>query len=61
MDININSAKNYFSEMMDEVVRGREYFILKHGKPIARVVPVFEDAPTRAEITERLFSYQTLK
>ncbi|MDR1507697.1 MAG: type II toxin-antitoxin system Phd/YefM family antitoxin [Treponema sp.] len=60
MDINIDSAKNYFMEMMDEVVNGREYFILRHGKAIARIVPVFEDAPTRAEITERLFSYQTL-
>jgi prevent-host-death family protein len=61
MDINITSAKTYFMEMMEEVVQGREYFIMKHGKPLARIVPVFEDAPTRAEITERLFSYQTLK
>jgi prevent-host-death family protein len=60
MDININSAKDYFMEMMEEVERGREYFILKHGKPVARIVPVVEGAPARAEITERLFSYQTL-
>jgi prevent-host-death family protein len=60
MNINIDSAKNYFMEMMDEVVKGREYFIINHGKAVARIVPVFEDVPTRAEITERLFSYQTL-
>ncbi|MDR2048193.1 MAG: type II toxin-antitoxin system prevent-host-death family antitoxin [Treponema sp.] len=60
MNINIDSAKNYFTEMIEEVVNGREYFIIKHGKAVARIVPVFEDVPTRAEITERLFSYQTL-
>jgi prevent-host-death family protein len=60
MNINIDSAKNYFTEMIDEVVNGREYFIIKHGKTVARIVPVLEDVPSRAEITERLFSYQTL-
>ena len=60
MNININSAKSYFNEMIEEVVKGREYLILQHGKPIARIVPVKEDAYSRAEIIERLFSYQTL-
>jgi prevent-host-death family protein len=61
MNISIDSAKNYFMEMMDEVINGREYFILRHGKPVARIIPVAEDSPSRAEITERLFSFQTLK
>ena len=60
MNINIDSAKNYFSEMMEEVVKGNEYLIIKQGKPIARIIPVKEDIPSRAEIVERLFSYQTL-
>jgi antitoxin (DNA-binding transcriptional repressor) of toxin-antitoxin stability system len=60
MNININSACDYFMEMMDEVVKGREYFILKQGKPIAQILPVKEDPLSRAEIAERLFSYQTL-
>ena len=60
MNINIDSAKNYFNEMIDQVVKGNEYFILQHGKPIARIVPVKEDTLSRAEIVERLFSYQTL-
>jgi antitoxin (DNA-binding transcriptional repressor) of toxin-antitoxin stability system len=60
MNININSACDYFMEMMDEVLKGREYFILKQGKPIAQILPVKEDALSRAEIAERLFSYQTL-
>jgi antitoxin (DNA-binding transcriptional repressor) of toxin-antitoxin stability system len=60
MNINIDSAKKYFAEMIDEVINGREYFIIKHGKAVARIIPALEDVPTRAEITERLFSYQTL-
>jgi antitoxin (DNA-binding transcriptional repressor) of toxin-antitoxin stability system len=61
MNININSAKSYFTEMIDEVVKGNEYFILRQGKPIVQIIPVKEDALSRAEIVERLFSYQTLK
>ena len=60
MNINFDSAKNYFSEMIEEVVKGNEYLIIKQGKPIARIIPVKEDIPSRAEIIERLFSYQTL-
>ncbi|MDR1389324.1 MAG: type II toxin-antitoxin system prevent-host-death family antitoxin [Treponema sp.] len=61
MNINIASAKSYFMEMMDEVEKGREYFILKQGKPIARLLPVKEGALSRAEVVEKLFSFQTLK
>ncbi|MDR1144257.1 MAG: type II toxin-antitoxin system prevent-host-death family antitoxin [Treponema sp.] len=61
MNINIASAKNYFMEMIEEVVKGHEYFILRQGKPIAQIVPVKEDTLSREEIVERLFSYQTLK
>ena len=60
MNINITSAKSYFNEMIEEVVKGNEYFILRQGKPIARIVPVKEDALSRGEIVEKLFSYQTL-
>ena len=60
MNISLASAKNYFTEMIEEVVKGHEYFILHHGKPIVRIVPVKEDTLSRAEIIERLFSYQTL-
>ncbi|MDR2552224.1 MAG: type II toxin-antitoxin system Phd/YefM family antitoxin [Treponema sp.] len=61
MNINIHSAKSYFTEMIDQVVQGNEYYILRQGKPIAQIVPVKEDVLSRAEIVERLFSYQTLK
>ena len=60
MNINIDSAKNYFNEMIEEIIKGNEYFIIKQGKAIARIIPVKEDTYSRAEIVERLFSYQTL-
>jgi prevent-host-death family protein len=60
MNINFDSAKNYFNEMIDEVAKGHEYFIIQHGKPIVRITPVKEDTFSRPEIVERLFSYQTL-
>ena len=60
MNINIKSAKSYFNEMIEEVMKGNEYFILNQGKPIARILPVKEDTLSRPEIVERLFSYQTL-
>jgi prevent-host-death family protein len=60
VNINISSAKSYFMEMMDEVEKGREYFILKQGKPVAQVLPVREDALSRREVVEKLFSFQTL-
>ena len=60
MNINLTSAKSYFNEMIEEVAKGNEYFILHQGKPIARITPVKEDMLSRAEIVERLFSYQTL-
>lgn len=61
VNINISSAKSYFMELMDEVEKGREYFILKQGKPVAQVLPVREDALSRREVVEKLFSFQTLK
>ncbi|MCL1814735.1 MAG: type II toxin-antitoxin system prevent-host-death family antitoxin [Treponema sp.] len=60
MNINITSAKSYFNEMIEEVIKGKEYFIFQHGKPIARITPANEDTLSRDEIVERLFSYQTL-
>jgi prevent-host-death family protein len=58
MNININSAKNYFSELMEEIQNGKDYVIMKQGKPIARILPVKDNLLSRSEIVEKLFSYQ---
>src|SRR5579862_4311034 len=32
-------AKTHFSQLLDEVERGTTIVILRHGKPVARIVP----------------------
>jgi prevent-host-death family protein len=59
VNISINSAKSYFLEMLDEIQKGKDYVIIKRGKPVARISPVAENQPTRAEIVGRLYQYQT--
>jgi prevent-host-death family protein len=37
-------AKTHLSQLLDQVARGEEITITKHGKPVARLVPA---APTK--------------
>ena len=32
-------AKTHLTRILDEVARGAEYVVTKHGKPVARIVP----------------------
>jgi prevent-host-death family protein len=38
-EVQASVAKTHFSQLLDEVERGRTIVILRHGKPIARIVP----------------------
>ncbi|HWD57741.1 MAG TPA: type II toxin-antitoxin system prevent-host-death family antitoxin [Stellaceae bacterium] len=38
-EVQASVAKTHFSQLLDEVEHGREIVILRHGKPIARLVP----------------------
>jgi antitoxin (DNA-binding transcriptional repressor) of toxin-antitoxin stability system len=58
MEINYSSVVNYFSEMMGEIQKGKDYVITKGGHPVARISPVNENVLSRQEITDRLFRYQ---
>ncbi|HZS93179.1 MAG TPA: type II toxin-antitoxin system prevent-host-death family antitoxin [Chloroflexota bacterium] len=40
--IGVREAKAHFSQVLDEVERGTAVTITKHGKPVARLVPVAE-------------------
>ncbi len=40
MDIGVFEARNRFSELIDAAERGEEVTVLRHGKPVARIVPV---------------------
>ncbi len=37
-------AKTHLSQILDKVAAGKEFVITKHGKPVARLVPVRKTA-----------------
>ena len=37
-------AKTHFSQLINEVERGADYVVTKHGKPVAKIIP-FEQKP----------------
>lgn len=45
--VNIHEAKTHLSRLLEEVARGNEVTIAKAGKPVARLVPIAPDTPTR--------------
>jgi prevent-host-death family protein len=45
-EVQASVAKTHFSQLLDAVERGQTIVILRHGKPIARLVP---DEPARME------------
>ena len=38
-EVQASVAKTHFSQLLDEVERGQTIVILRHGRPIARLVP----------------------
>jgi prevent-host-death family protein len=38
-EVQASVAKTHFSQLLDEVERGQTIVILRHGQPIARIVP----------------------
>lgn len=38
--VNIHAAKTHLSRLLDDVAAGAEIVIAKHGKPVARLVPL---------------------
>jgi prevent-host-death family protein len=46
-EVQASVAKTHFSQLLDEVERGITIVILRHGKPIARLVPDEEGRKAR--------------
>ena len=40
MDINVYAAKTQLSRLLEQVERGEEIVITRHGKPVAKLVPI---------------------
>jgi prevent-host-death family protein len=47
MEFNVHEAKTNFSKLLQRVALGEEIIIAKAGKPVAKLVPVYEDKPKR--------------
>ena len=48
-------AKTHLPQLLERVAQGEEFTITKHGKPIARLVPIRRSGPDRRrEAIERL-------
>jgi prevent-host-death family protein len=49
-EVQASVAKTHFSQLLDEVERGATIVILRHGRPIARIVPDEEIRRARVRV-----------
>jgi len=55
IEIGAYEAKTHLPALLERVARGERFTITKHGRPIARLVPVERSSPDRRrEAVERL-------
>ena len=45
--VNLHAAKTHLSRLVDDAAAGEEVVIAKHGKPMARLVPLAAEPETR--------------
>ncbi|MFM7245853.1 MAG: type II toxin-antitoxin system Phd/YefM family antitoxin [Actinomycetota bacterium] len=61
MDIGVYDAKARFSELVRAVEAGGEVTITRHGRPVARLVPVGDTAGREREVAEFLARVRALR
>ncbi|MGI9186421.1 MAG: type II toxin-antitoxin system Phd/YefM family antitoxin [Gaiellales bacterium] len=54
MDVSVYEAKTHLSRLIGDVEAGREITITRHGKPVARLVPIVDGKDEAAAAVERL-------
>lgn len=59
MTIGTFEAKTHFSELIDEVQKGKDFIVTKRGKPVAKIIPFNENTSLRKEILLKLLKYKT--
>ena len=52
--IGAHEAKTHLSKLLDRVVRGENLIIMRHGKPVARLVPVATDRERAQEALDSI-------
>lgn len=58
--INIHAAKTHLSRLVDAAAAGEEIVIARAGRPVARLVPLREDAARRRRQLGRLAGQLTV-
>ncbi|MDN5571396.1 MAG: type II toxin-antitoxin system prevent-host-death family antitoxin [Propionibacteriaceae bacterium] len=53
-------AKTHLPRLLDEVAEGQTYVITKHGRPVARLLPV-RGATPRRDIVEEILEFRVGK
>lgn len=54
MDVSVYEAKTHLSRLIGDVEAGLEVTITRHGKPVARLVPIAEGVDERMAAVDRL-------
>jgi prevent-host-death family protein len=54
MEVGISKARATWSALLDRVEKGEEITITWRGKPVARLVPIEEEAARRARVAEAI-------
>ncbi|MDR2429089.1 MAG: type II toxin-antitoxin system prevent-host-death family antitoxin [Candidatus Margulisbacteria bacterium] len=49
-------AKTHFSQILEDVQNGQDYVITRRGKPMAKIIPLADEAPNRQEVVKKLFA-----
>ncbi len=57
-DVSVNEARRNFKEILDRVMVGEEITIARHGRPIARIVPV---NPRRRRLPDMTEFHKSIK
>ena len=58
-EVGAYQAKTHLPALLERVARGEQFVITKHGRPIARLVPVKRNGPDRRrEVVERLKEFR---
>ncbi len=54
MDVSVYEAKTHLSRLIGDVESGREVTITRHGRPVARLVPIVDAVDSHAAWVERV-------
>lgn len=57
-EIGVYDAKTQLPRLLDDVEQGETVTITRHGRPVARLVPIRAGRRTRAEAIEALLAFR---